>query len=65
MVVQHPVTEAVLLEDRFEKIEVKKDDDTFVIISRWLKEGPEKAKVIILNINEARELVKFFHQYFS
>ena len=38
MVVQHPVTEAVLLEDRFEKIEVKKDDDTFVIISRWLKE---------------------------
>ena len=65
MAIQHPVTEAVISQDRFEKLEVKKDDDTFVIISRWLKEGPEKAKVIILNVNEARELVKFFDQYFS
>lgn len=65
MAIQHPVTAAVISQDRFEKLEVKKDDDTFVIISRWLKEGPEKAKVIILNVNEARELVKFFDQYFS
>lgn len=64
MVVQHPAPEAILSQDRFEKVEVKKDDDSFVIISRWLKDGPEKAKVIILNINETRELVKFFDQYF-
>lgn len=64
MVVPHPSTEAILSEDRFEKLEVKKDDDTFVIISRWLKDGPEKVKVIILNVNEASALVKFFDQYF-
>lgn len=63
MVVQHPVTDAVLSQDRFEKLEVKKDDDTFVIISRWLSEDPEKATVIVLNFNEARELVRFFAQY--
>lgn len=65
MTAQHPLTEAVLSEDHFEKVEVKKDYDSFIIISRWLKNGPEKARVIILNINEARELVKFLDQYFS
>ena len=64
MVIQRPVTEAVLFHDRFEKLEVKKDDDSFVIISRWLSEGPEKATVIILNFAVARELAKFFDQYF-
>jgi len=63
MVVQHPVTEVVLFQDRFEKLEVKKDDNTFIIISRWRSEGPKKAKVIILDFNEARELVRFFNQY--
>ncbi len=43
MPVQHPVTEAVLLEDRFGKIEMKKDDDTFVIISRWAVPARNKA----------------------
>lgn len=64
MVVQHPLTEAVLFQDRFEKVEVKKDDDSFVIISRWLKDSPDKAAIISLSFNEARELVRFFNQYF-
>ena len=63
MAVQHPLIGAVLSQDRFEKLEVTKDDDTFVIISRWLNEGPEKAKVIVLNFKEAREIVRFFNQY--
>lgn len=65
MVVQHQVNEVVLSQDRFEKVEVKKDDDSFVIISRWLSEGPEKATVIILNFAESRELVRFFERYLS
>ena len=63
MVVQHPLPGAVLSQDRFEKLEVKKDDDTFIIISRWLSEGPEKAKVIIFDFNEARDILRFFNQY--
>lgn len=56
------VTEAVLSSDRFELIEVKKDDDSFVIINHWLKD-PSKAKVIILNALEARALVTFLNQF--
>ena len=63
MVVQHPSTEAVLSQDHFEKLEVKMEDDSFIIISRWLSEGPEKAKVIVLNFSEVRELVRFFNQH--
>lgn len=65
MIVQYPSTKAVLAQDRFEKLEVKKDDDSFVIISRWLSESPAKATVILLNFNEARELVKFFEPVFA
>lgn len=55
----YPVTEAVLTSDRFELTEVKKDDDSFVIINRWLRDEPSKAKVIVLSTAEAQSLLSF------
>jgi len=57
------VTEAVLTADRFEMTEVKKDDDSFVIINRWLRDDLSKAKVIILSAAEAKALVVFLNQF--
>lgn len=65
MVVQHPLSKAILSQDRFETLEVRKDDDTFVIINRWLSDEPARAKVIILNPNEALALVRFLSQHLS
>ena len=59
------VTEAILTSDRFEMTEVKKDDDSFVIINRWLRDEPSKAKVIILNASEAKALVTFLNQFIN
>ena len=59
------VTEAILTSDRFEMTEVKKDDDSFVIINRWVRDEPSKAKVIILNASEAKALVTFLNQFIN
>ena len=58
------VTEAVLTSDRFETTEVIKDDDSFILVNRWLRDEPSKTKVIILNAVEAKALVAFLNQFF-